>query len=85
MGNSKQLLEKAKHIIYYEVDKTGHGRIPIYGYRFTKDEMQEFIDTLCKEQRHECQIERNKRSVCIKGEWYIHCEDILNAPKPDTL
>ena len=77
---SKELREQAEFC-----KPPDHDRGEMYdtdGYFYTEEEMEEYDNLICKEQRHECQIERNKRSICIHGEWYIHCEDILNAPKP---
>lgn len=42
----------------------------------------EDVKYLLKLQRHECQIERNKRSVHIDNIWYVSCEDVLNAEEP---
>lgn len=51
---------------------------------FTEDQFNAFCKQLCKEQRHECQIERNKRSMRFRGEWYIHVDDIENAKQPEV-
>jgi len=53
------------------------------GYVFNEDNMRLFCEQLCREQRHECQIERNKRSKYIDGIWYVACEDVLNTEMPD--
>ena len=46
----------------------------------------EQVKALLKEQRHICQVERNKRShleiVDDISNWYIHTDDILNAEEP---
>lgn len=45
--------------------------------------MQEYAKLKCAEQRHECQIERNKRSIHQNGIWYVACDDVLNAEEPN--
>ena len=42
-----------------------------------------FKTEVCREQRYECQVETDKNSIQIDGEWYISCDDILNAKEPD--
>lgn len=43
----------------------------------------ERVKELLKEQRHICQIERDKNSyVDAKGNWYILAKDILSAEEP---
>ena len=52
-------------------------------YMFNDETFTAFTAQLCKEQRHECQTEYNKRSIRRAGDFYIHVEDILNAPMPE--
>lgn len=56
-------------------------------YTFHPDEFDKFCNQfkkeVCKKQRHICQVEMDKDSICIDGKWYILCNDILNAPEPD--
>lgn len=53
-------------------------------YTFTDAGMKCFERQLCREQRHECQIEHNKRSVYHKGMWYVACTDVRKAKQPET-
>jgi hypothetical protein len=53
-------------------------------YIFSKSEMKAYEKQLCAEQRHECQIEHNKRSVCINDIWYVACDDVRTAKQPET-
>lgn len=57
------------------------------------DNINLYTETQVKEllalQRHNCQIERDKRSHHDERGWFVHCEDILKAeepvlPKPDV-
>lgn len=40
------------------------------------------VKELLLHQRHNCQIERNKRSIHKDGVWYVACEDVYNAEEP---
>lgn len=42
----------------------------------------EEVKELLLQQRHICQIERDKRSLCVNGLWYVNCEDVKNAKEP---
>ena len=75
---AKELKENAKRIGKLANNYTQ----PDY-YYFLPDKFNDFVEQLCKEQRHECQIERNKRSKYIDGIWYVACEDVLNTEMPD--
>ena len=41
------------------------------------------VKFLLKVQRHNCQIERDKRSLHNQNGFYVHCEDVMNAEEPD--
>jgi len=41
------------------------------------------VKHLLKVQRHNCQVERNKRSLHDDSGFYVHCEDVMNAEEPD--
>ena len=41
-----------------------------------------FGKEVCKKQRHICQQEMDKRSVHMRGIWYVACEDVMNAKEP---
>ena len=56
--------------------------VGLNGYFYTPDQMQEFIDQLCKEQRGKCQNEFNKMTSSTYPELSLR---ILNAPKPDGI
>lgn len=45
----------------------------------------EEVKELLLQQRHICQIERDKRSLCVNGLWYVNCEDVKNAKEPVYL
>lgn len=55
---------------------------PYSDYEFTEEEMKEFIDQLCKEQRSKCIeaiiFDTNKKSILDI------IEMIINAPNPET-
>lgn len=45
---------------------------------------EEQVKKLLAEQRHNCQIERNKRSHHDEEQgWFVHCEDVMNAKEPE--
>lgn len=44
---------------------------------------EEQVKKLLAEQRHNCQIERNKRSYHDERGWFVHCEDVMNAEEPE--
>ena len=44
---------------------------------------EEEVIELLKQQRHLCQIERDKRSHHDDRGWFVHCEDIMNADAPE--
>jgi hypothetical protein len=41
------------------------------------------VKFLLRYQRHNCQVERNKRSLHDESGFYVHCDDVLNAEEPD--
>ena len=41
------------------------------------------VKRLLAEQRHNCQVELNKRSVFHEGEWFVSCNDVMNAEEPE--
>lgn len=52
-------------------------------YIFTEEQLDEFCEQLCLEQRHSCQVELNKNSIQDEnGNWYVSCDDILKEEMP---
>lgn len=66
----------------YVTMKQPYNTTPIFLKESVLKAMKEYAKIKCKEQRHICQVEMDKKSVCIEGEFYISCEDILNANEP---
>jgi hypothetical protein len=49
----------------------------IYGF------MIDYAKLKCLEQRHICQIEMDKDSICDENDkWFVSCDDVLNADEP---
>jgi len=42
--------------------------------------MESYAKEVAEKQRHDCQIEMNKRSVHFEGEFYLNSYDIGNTP-----
>lgn len=52
----------------------------------TTEVMREYAREACKEQRHICQIERDKNTMQDEnGRWYVSCADVLDADLPEGL
>lgn len=74
-GERKGIIFEKKHgycELYWSADKLKEPK-------YTKERVKFLLGA----QRHNCQIERNKRSVFHDGEWYVCCKDVMNAEEPE--